>query len=384
MKKLLAIILALALLPAFAAAEEAPAEAYGKPAPGNQLGYILLKELYTKGENCVISPYSLALALGMAAEGAKGETLAQLKELLCADDLEELSGAVPQGIRSANSVFVKDGISLMDAYVERLNEGYAAEWFAIDKKVVGKVNSWVKKKTDGLIDGILNDVPAENIAMLLLNAIAMDARWEAPFASEATREEVFHAGAGDVTVDMMHQTAWFDYAEKDGVQVIRLPYEDSDLEMWLALPAADGEEGLDMEGLLDVLAGEGAFYLSSDAETTEVRLSLPKFDIACGSSLAEAISGMGAELPFSAAADFSGISDTPLAIDSIIQKVRVQVDEDGTKAAAATMLAMVETGAPGMKPEPVEMRLDRPFAFVISDAQTGSLCFAGVVENPAA
>jgi len=381
MKRIIAWMMMLALLMGSALAEAAPGsamEAYGPPAPGEKLGMELLSMLHVSGENTVLSPQSLALALGMAAEGAQGETLDEILTVLGVQDVSEISADKIDGIKDANAAFVAPGLSLKTEYVEKLNERYGAEWFDMDGDVVAKVNAWVKEHTDELIEELLSEAPNADIGMILVNALAMDADWAAPFASEATTEETFHAHGGDVLVQMMHQTEFFDYAEKDGMQIVRLPYSTGSLEMWIALPPEGG-----MFQLLEILANEGMFYLKSDAEKREVILSLPKFDVSDDNILADALKLLGVETAFADNADFFSISDTPLCVDEILQKVRVQVDEQGTKAAAATALMVKEMGL--LRPEPpVEMNVDRPFAFVISDAETGSVCFAGAIENPCA
>ncbi|MBP3653306.1 MAG: hypothetical protein J6J78_09605, partial [Clostridia bacterium] len=337
-----------------------------------------LSMLHVNGENTVLSPQSLALALGMAAEGAQGETLDEILAALGVQDVSEISAEKIEGIKDANAAFVASGLSLKPEYVEKLNERYGAGWFDMDGDVVAKVNDWVKEHTDELIEELLSEAPAADIGMILVNALAMDADWAAPFSPEATTEEAFYAPGGDVLVQMMHQTEFFDYAEKDGMQIVRLPYSTGNLEMWIALPPEGG-----MHQLLEILANEGMFYLKSDAETREVILSLPKMDVSDDNTLADALKLLGVETAFADNADFTGISDTPLCVDEILQKVRVQVDEQGTKAAAATALMVKEMSA--MCPEePVEMNVNRPFAFVISDGSTGSVCFIGAIENPSA
>ena len=377
MKKILSILLCLALLGCAALAEPVAAEA--APAAGEKLGFELLKELYRGEGNVMLSPASLTMALGMAAEGAAGETLAAILTALGAEDASELSGVVPEEIKSANAAFAAPGLQLMEDYIERLNEAYGAEWFDLDAEVVEKVNAWVEKHTDGLIDQLLTEAPDPMTGLILINAIAMDAKWEKPFEAYNTIEDTFHATQGDVTVEMMYQRDFFDYVEKDGVQIIRLPYADSALEMWIALPG----EGVEMDNLMDALAAQGMDDLKEGAVEREVDLFLPKFDLTTENSLSDALKALGLELPFGSDADFSGISGVPMRIDEILQKVRVQLDEEGTRAAAATA-AIVACMAAIPEEEPVEMRADRPFVFVIADAETGSVCFAGVVENPAA
>ena len=371
MKKILSILLCLVLLGCTALAEASPA--------GEKLGFALLKELYAGDGNVMLSPVSLTMALGMAAEGAEGETLAAILRALGAEDASALSSVVPEEIKSANAAFVAQGLELKEAYVDRLNEAYGAEWFELDAEVVEKVNAWVAEHTDGLIDRLLSDAPDPQTGLILINAIAMDAKWEKPFEAYNTIEDSFHAPEGDVTVEMMYQQDFFDYVERDGLQIIRLPYADGALSMWIALPGEGVSIGLD--GLLDALAEQGMDYLTDGAEEREVDLFLPKLDLTTENSLSDALKALGVEAPFGSDADFSGISEVPLRIDEILQKVRVQLDEEGTKAAAATA-AMVACMAMLPEEEPVEVRVDRPFAFVIADGETDSVCFAGVVENP--
>lgn len=381
MKKILMILLCLALMTGAASAQMeaapgSPREAYGKMAAGEKLGMDLLSMLHVSGENTVLSPQSLALALGMAAEGAMGDTLKEILDALGVEEVSEITSGLPEGLKSANAIFTAPGLDLKQDYMDRLNDNYQAERFEIDADVVENVNAWVRENTGGLIERMLSEAPAADVAALLINAVAMDAEWAAPFAPEATYEDMFHAAGGDVTVEMMHQTARFDYAEKDGMQIVRLPYEDGSMEMWIALPPEGG-----MFQLLEILANDGMFYLKSDAEMREVILSLPKADVSDERSLAEALKLLGVEAAFGADADFSGVSDLPLCIDDILQKARIQIDEQGTKAAAATMVMMRLMSAPPEE-EPVVMDVNRPFVFVISDSETGAVCFAGAVENP--
>ena len=381
MKRIFAFVLMLALLVCGALAEAVPGspkEAYGPPAPGEMLGMQLLSMLHVSGENTIISPRSLALALGMAAEGAKGETLDEILAALGAENAAEISEGSIDGIKEANAVFTAPALSLKPEYVEALNERCGAEWFGLDGDVAEKVNDWVKANTDGLIEELLSEAPAADTGMILINALAMDADWAIPFMPEATAEDIFHGFNEDINVQMMHQKEYFDYAEKDGMQIIRLPYRTGNLEMWIALPTEGG-----MAQLLEILANEGMFYLESDIERCEVVLSLPKFDISDGNTLSDALKLLGIEAAFGINADFSGISDTPLCVDEILQKVRVQLDEQGTKAAAATA---IEMKAMAMRPveEPVEMKVNRPFVFVVADGENGGICFAGVVEKPGA
>lgn len=372
MKKILVLILCLML-----ACGGAIAENQAAPAPGEKLGLNLLSMLHVTGENTILSPQSLTLALGMAAEGAQGNTLEEILAALGVEDASWIAASLLEGLKCANAAFTAPGLELSAQYVDRLNALYDAQWFEMDGNVVEKVNAWVREHTDELIENMLSEAPDPGTGMILLNAVAMDAAWASPFSPEATGEEVFHAPGGDVQVQMMHQREYFDYAEKDGIQIVRLPYRDSDLEMWIALPP----EGAVFQ-LLEMLASEGMDVLRSDVEAREVALGLPKMDVADANTLSDALKLLGVETAFSDAADFSVMSDVPMCIDEVLQKVRVQVDEDGTRAAAATALIMKTMAMQETEP-PVEMTVNRPFVFVIADARTGAVCFAGAIENPA-
>lgn len=175
----------------------------------------------------------------------------------------------------------------------------------------------------------------------------------------------------------MAQTAYFDYAERDGVQLVRLPYRGGKMEMWIAMPVEGG-----MSALLEGLADGGLQGLKNGAEMRQVALSLPKLDLQQQNSLSDALKLLGVEKPFSPAADFSAMSDEALYIGDVLQSVRVQLDEEGTRAAAATAVMLLEGCAPMTEP-PVEMCVDRPFVFLIADSETESVYFAGIVENPA-
>lgn len=369
MKKILLIMLCLLLVCAGARAEAS--------APGEKLGLDLLKMRYTPGENTILSPQSLALALGMAAEGAQGESLAQLLQGLGVADASEITANLPEGLKTANALFVKPGLELKADALDRLMENYGAQQFALAEDVVERVNAWVREQTDELIEEMLTEAPRADIGLLLINAVAMDAQWALPFDSAANTLEDFHTADGGVQeAEMMHQTEYFEYVEKDGMQAVRLPYAEGNLEMWIAMPAQG-----DMPQMLDRLAQQaGLQYFRSNAEVREVMLSLPKFDVSDENTLSDALKLLGMENVFSMDADFSALSDAPLCLDEVLQKARVQLDEDGTRAAAATMASVRCTALLDAEP-PVEMKVDRPFAFLIVDAESGAICFAGTIES---
>lgn len=373
MKKMLCLaLIALLCLSAFAEAAE-PA-----PVPGNRLGLATLRQLADRGGNQFVSPVSLAYALSMAAAGAEGETLDELLAALDAGGAEDIAALNERlraaGLSWANAAFVRDGLPLDPEYAAALEANFSAELFPLD--AAERVNVWVAEHTDGLIDHLMDDVDP-SLLLMLVNAIVMDAKWLSPFDPEDTWAGDFHAPDGDVQADFMHQTLYASYAEIDGTQMIRLNYAGSGLCMLIALPPEGG-----LDAALDALAERGLDWFDLPGEYTEVTLSLPKLDLEVSNLLGETLRALGITRAFAEDAQFAGISQQPVKVSDVLQKVRVQVDEEGTRAAAVTAVMVDGCAMPGDEPEPVPMIVDRPFAMVIADMDSGAICFAGAVVNP--
>ncbi len=342
----------------------------------------LLKTLYAQRGQTVVSPLSLHLALTMAAEGAKGETRAQLlqaaglTEEALADFAEKARKMEAAGVRIANAAFVKDGLPVLAEYDALLVDRYQAERFALSKEVNGQVNAWVKEKTEGLIDELLSEAPDENLVLMLVNALALKADWRLPFAAEDTYKETFHAPDGDVDVDFMHQKAYLPYVELPGLRAVRLSYADSTLGLTIVLP--DG-------GISDALDAISALSSAWDASTdalSEVELALPKLSATDSLSLVDALKALGVTAAFDMTADFSGIDgEKDLFISSVLQKARLDIDEKGTTAAAATSIGFSTKSAP-LEDLPIEFTVDRPYILLLTDGDTGLTLFAAAIDRP--
>lgn len=374
LKKIVCMLMILPLIPLAAFAE-------GNAPAGNALGFAVLDALYDESGNQIISPVSLTFALAMAARGAQGDTKQEILDALGVEDLDGVTGLsqplTDAGLKLANAAFWLKGEAKQD-YIDALEAGFDAQWFRPEGGVADTVNAWVDEHTDGMIDKLMDGEPDPNTMLMLLNAAAMDAKWAMPFSSYESNEDLFHAPDGDATIPFMRQTARLAYGERDNVKLLRLDYRDSTLQLWLALP----EEG----GLKDVLAGirdEGMEYFALDEEPSQVILSMPKMDVSCDNILNEVLIAQGVETAFGPDADFSGIADENLFLSLVRQKARVIFDEEGTKAAAVTEIAMPTCAM--LPPEDVKtFQMNRPFAFVVADSATGAVCFAGAVVNPAA
>jgi len=211
----------------------------------------------------------------------------------------------------------------------------------------------------------------------LTNAIYFKGKWATQFKPEQTKDAPFTLSGGDkVNVPMMSQTGKFSYMETDDLQVLEQPYVNNDLSMVILLPKKpDGVNGLEKE-----MTGENLSGWLAKLRKREVQVSLPRFKMTSEFSLAETLGSMGMPDAFSAKADFSGMtSNRELFISAVVHKAYVEVNEEGTEAAAATGVTMQLTSIPA--PPPV-FKADHPFVFLIRDNQTGSILFIGRTANP--
>ena len=377
MRRLFCLLFTLLLLTAPALSE----------ASGNLLGLSLLADMTDGTGNAAVSPLSLQMALSLAREGAAGETRAELDALLAGDaiDTEALldnaryaddhayEGMSTPGLRAANAGFVAPEVELLPDYVSRVD----AEWLPLDADPAN-INAWASEHTDGLIDKILTAPLSPDTALCLVNALAMEARWEYAFDEDDTYRGAFHAPDGDVETDLMYQEHDFAYGERDGAQLVHLPYQGTSLAMYVVLPEEGG-----VQSALQALAQEGMAYFDGMETGPDVHLTLPKFSLTYSGSLLDGLRARGMTLSASPDADFSAMcADVPLYIGDVLQNVRVDVDEQGTRAAAVTAIPMLAGASmPLEEPEFVEMTVDRSFIFVIADDASGVIAFAGVVAE---
>ena len=358
--------------------------------------------LFDEKANLFYSPYSISLALAMTYAGARGQTAQQMAEalhfFLAEEELHTAFNALeaalasrgaqldPQQrfrLRIANALWGQDGYAFLAAFLDKLAENYGAGLRVLD--FVGApeasrqiINEWVEQQTEDKIKDLL---PAGSIStdtrLVLSNAIYFNAAWLYPFEEEATQEGPFHLlDGGQVMVPLMTQSERLGYAAGEGYQAIELPYLGGELSMVMLVPNEgtfrDWATSLDAEQWAKVVA---------DLHYTRVQLTMPKFTFESGFRLKQALTRLGMTEAFGGAADFSGMTgDRDLFISDVYHKAFVAVDEEGTEAAAATAVVMELTAAPA---QPIEVRVDRPFLFLIRDIETGSILFLGHVVNPA-
>ncbi len=363
-------------------------------------------------ENTVFSPASIAAALQMALAGARGETAAELALALhlSAPDAAtsalaslRLMGGVLRDVlaqaaaagredftfRMPNTMWVQSGLPLRPEFLSGVTDAAAAAVHDADfihehEKARAEINRVITEQTSGKIrDLIPRGVLGDLTRLVLANAIYLKAAWANPFPAGATDEMPFHLtpGGGDdaVPVPMMHLTSNFRYRRAGDHQVVLLPYAGTSLAMAIVLP--DGPVG----PFADRLTGSGIRGLLGGVQQARVRLSMPRFRVTAAFGLKPALRRLGVVRAFDADdADLTGITTAEkLSISHVLHKAFIDVDENGTEAAAATAV-MARAVAHRIEPTPVTVTVDRPFLFAITDTATGLPLFLGHVTNPAA
>lgn len=353
--------------------------------------------------NAMVSPLSVHLALDMALNGAAGETAAEMQRALAADGitLDALNAGMRQWLETlsvegaakwsvANSIWVDSRYDVSKAFLEKGALNYLADAWTLDftnPETVDEINGWVKDRTNGKIDGILDKI-GEDVRMYLINAVWFKADWEKPFTQASTMPGTFHASAGDIETPFMHTTGGMTTLDPRGAGEaaskiaagILMPYTDERF-TFVALLPAEGTTAREMAAALDQTTF--ASLLASRLEE-QVELALPKFETRYETELTTAMQALGMKSAFEASsADFSGISAggaKELFISAIRHKTYIRVDEKGTEAAAATSVEMSLTSMPVIERQ---ISFDRPFLYAVLDAQNGMPLFMGVMENPA-
>ena len=367
----------------------------------NASGQQLFARLTAAPGNVVLSPYSIGTAMAMALAGARGETAAEMSSVLMHrlkhGDIDDANRSVMAALNADNRsaklltanalVRTKRGDVVSADYADLLHTKYAAELF--QDAGLEDINEWVKRKTEGRIDRMLDQL-ADNSAAVILNAIYFSAHWASTFEKNVTRDDAFNlTPARQVQVPTMTKTDEFALVAGKGYRAIRLPYEDPMLGMVIVLPnRIDGlaavENALDAKELARLFAS-----IRNVPARKSIALWLPRFNIAFKTDLVTAFKQAGMLKAFGAQADFSAISGQPpsqelIRIGQIVHRAVVEVAEKGTEAAAATAvevraLALRPRTGPGA-PEP--FRVDRPFLFYVVDDTTGAILFQGRIADP--
>jgi serpin B len=282
----------------------------------------------------------------------------------------------------ANAIWYQDGIRLKPGFASDNRNYFSAKLAGVDFKSPGSVqaiNDWADQSTRGKIQEVVRWPLPPLTRLVLANAIYFKGKWEHPFATNQTRPHVFHSARGDRQVPMMWQRGYFSYQEGNGYQAVRLPYAGGRLQMCLFLPDTISSPA---KLLADFNGESWRNKIASRFRDREGTLALPRFKLNYEVELNEPLEALGMRKAFTPGADFSAMADEPLFVSEVKQKSYVEVNEEGTEAAAVTTGMMRATAI--IRPlEPFEMIVDRPFFIAIEDSQTGTVLFMGVVSDPA-
>ncbi len=364
-------------------------------AADDAFGADVYRSLGTGAQNTVFSPASIAAALQMALCGARGKTAAQIATALhlggpesavdglrlLAGELNAAGGGADVTLRAPNTMWVQAGLPLSPEFTGQLQDIAAvtvrpADFARAPQEIRAQINQLIAEQTAGKITDLLGpDAVSSATRLLLANAVYLKAPWTFPFT--ATADAPFYPGDdGPLTVPMMRRTADLAYLRGDGYQAVLLPYRSSRLAMAVVLP--DGP----LSALAPRLTG-GLGPLLEGAAQRSVALSLPRFRQRASFGLIPALRHLGVADAFTDAADFSGITPAErLFISAVVHQAYIDVDEQGTEAAAATAIVM-RPMALRREADPIRMVVDRPFLFAIIDTGTGLPLFFGHVVRPA-
>ena len=357
------------------------------------------------GEPALVSPLSAALALSMAANGADGDTLAQFEAVLSGGagldvlnalcqaltaDYQSLGGSTECSI--ANSLWVDPEGMIREDFIGRCGGIFDAQVIQAqlsDPGIVPALNGWVSDHTDGMIPEIVSEPFPEEAAALLVNALYLKNTWAAEFDPNQTMERTFtHGDGAEERIDFLrHFDRSLPYLETADSVGALLPYDDGRLAFFALMPRLYPDSP-DFEAWLAGLDGAELGRLVRDSRDRSdffLRLSLPKFESEWKGELKDVLTALGLELAFddTGLADFSLLGDNPYGyyLSQVIHATKLEVNEEGTRAAAATVVeAPAGSAAPLEEPQGIELDFDRPFLYGIVDLENGVPLFLGTFE----
>lgn len=364
----------------------------------NRFGFNLFAQLrlqQASASNIIISPQSIAIALGITRNGTTGATQAEISKTLGLEqfDSKTLAASYRQLIKTlktpdanielaiANSLWVNQDISLKAPFLsttENFYQGSVRKLNFADPSAKDTLNQWVASNTLHKIPEIIDATSAEDV-LYLINAIYFKGSWTDKFDPDATAKQPFHFGEGTKSVLMMNQTGEYRYHENEQFQSVRLPYgEKENLGMYIFLPRKNSSLELFNQQLN--LANWQKWL--GEMRSQPGHISLPKFRLEYGKELKDVLSALGMPLVFNPKqADFSLMTDNQIAINQLKHKAVIEVNEEGTEAAGVTSIGIRITSATSDH-KGFTMNIDRPFFFAIRDDLSETILFMGNVVEP--
>ncbi len=360
----------------------------------NKFGLKLFRELNIdeKDSNLFISPLSVAMALGMTYNGANGETQEAMQKALELQGftLEEVNQCYGHLIESLTQLDPKVEFQIANSIWYRLEDWVPREEFLFtcnkyysalvrgldfdDPSSVDTINAWVEDNTNGKIEKIWDEPMDRETMMFLINAIYFKGAWTYQFDKNDTKDDWFYLPDGSMKrCRMMEQRGFFDYFENKAFEALDLPYGDGDFSMTIFLPRL----GVDIDSLIEELNQENLNHWLDRFEKDSIDVYIPKFKLEYESGLNYVLMRLGMGIAFDPGkADFSKMyEEGPVWIDTVKHKSFIEVNEEGTEAAAVTVVVMEKGLPPGF-------RVNRPFVFMIRENVSGTILFMGKIVDP--
>ena len=367
----------------------------------NKFAFNIFKEISKdeNNKNVFISPLSISMALTMTYNGAKENTKAEMNKVLgyegMNDDkinnsykilhsyLENIDENVKLNL--SNSIWIREGQNINKEFININKDIFGAKVDNLDfskSSSVDKINNWIEKSTNNMIKDMLKGPIDGDVIMYLINAIYFKGQWQEPFDINNNIIGKFTNSKGDKTeIDFMRKVAADDktfYGEKDDFKAIKMPYDSGKVSMYAVLP----KEGLNIDNFINNLDMNkwNSIKESIGKEQEAVNVSFPKFEIEYGAKeLKEPLAALGMKDIFSDRANLSGIREG-ICVSSVLHQGKIEVNEKGSEAAAATIVEVRETAMPIID-DPKEFIADRPFVFIIEDEESGTILFMGKLEE---
>lgn len=350
----------------------------------------------TMGMNSrVVSPLSVTYLMSMLANGADGETQQQILATLgwagegiqqpSLQDINDYSRMLIEKtarldkavtVEIANYVAVNKEFKLNSKFQKSVERDYKAGVESLNftsPSTLKRINDWCNDRTHGMIPSIINELDPDAVSYLM-NAIYFNGTWKDKFSKEETKQEMFRGYTRDIQyVDMMHRHGEYFYADGDGYSAVSIPYGNGAFRMTVILPS----EGSFLRDVMASMDGGKFQALQRSMEKCNVDLKIPRFTTEVDLPLNDIISALGAPLIFSSQADFSQFARGNFYVSKMFQKAKIEVSEEGTKAAAVTAAIMMMSAMRPEKKRNVVFHADSPFAYIISENSTGSIYFMG-------
>ena len=367
----------------------------------NRFAINLYSQYKSEEGNIFFSPFSISTAMAMVYEGAEGKTAKEIKSVFGFPKydnsrrnqyfnlLSEINKKDKEyALKTANALWAQQDFQFLDEYLTTVEKYYEGKTTNLDFKNEPEasrliINNWVEDKTNNKIKDLFPEGSIHVLTRLVLtNAIYFKAKWLIQFDADKTSDEYFRVNPDkSIKVPMMQPTSQkstFNYTQNKDLQILEMPYAGEDLSMLILLPLDDDIEALENSFTLEKLTA-----WKKSLRKRRVNIYIPRFKFETKYFLRKTLSNLGMPTTFTNSADFSGMTGTKiLKIDKVIHQAFIEVNEEGTEAAAATAVTMMLKRSKKQKhPTPV-FRADHPFIFIIQQNETGNILFMGRVSNP--